>query len=142
MTPFKLSETLLTREQCLLDYKRYTEFNDKRYTVRDFPFSPVFDHNAIIFGYEYTKHLTETNYTQQMVDCILYQFTATISRFPTFGGYVNQEGHIIEEKGMILIYDKEISPVALGSLAVKISETFRQEAVLVIYNQEAQFVYA
>lgn len=140
----KLYKTTLNKNECLNIYQGYTKFNNERYILQKPDYENVehLEHNAIIFGYEYDKHLAETGFTQQIVNHILRsQLTITISQFPTFGGYVNQEGHTIEEKGMILIYDKEISPVALGSLAYKIAETFRQESVLVIYNEEAQFVY-
>lgn len=135
---------MLERDECLREYKGYTEFNGERFALRESSLQSPFEHNAIIFGYEYTKQGAETNYTQQMVDYILRsQLTVFISQFlPSFGGYVDQEGYTTEENGMILIYDPEVSPVALGSLAYKIAETFRQESVLVIYNQEAQFVYA
>lgn len=138
----KLYKTLLERYECLRQYKGYTEFNGERYALRQISVYPPFEHNAIIFGYEYDKYLAETGFTHQAVNHILRDMTSTISQFPTLGGYVNQEGHTIEEKGMILVYDHEISPVALGSLAHKIAETFRQESVLVIYNQQAEFVYA
>lgn len=138
----KLYKTMLERDECLKEYKGYTEFNGERFALREHSLQPPFEHNAIIFGYEYDKHLAETGFTQQMVDHIIPQLTVPIgSQFPSFGGYVNAQGHTIEEKGMILIYDKEVSPVSLGALAVKIAETFRQESVLVIYNEEAQFVY-
>lgn len=145
MTSLKLYKTMLERDECLKEYGGYTELNNgERFALSEHSsLGPVFEGCVIIFGYEYCRHLAETNYTQQTVDSIIRsQLTfSSISQFSTFGGYVNAQGRTIEEKGMMLVYHPKVSPVSLGAIAHKIAEAFRQESVLVIYHQEAQFVY-
>lgn len=139
----KLYKTIIfNREYCLKYFNGYTEFNGERFALIESSLQLPFEHNAIIFGYEYDKHLAETGLTYQIIEDSFSFLSDYLLKFPTFGGYVNAQGHTIEEKGMILIYDPKVSPVSLGSLAYKIAETFRQDSVLVIYNQEAQFIYA
>ncbi len=139
----KLYETILNRDECLKEYGGYTEFHGDRFTLYNNPKGmTVFHNNAIIFGYEYDANGAETGFTYHMAEHILRPITTAISQFSTFGGYVDAQGTIVEENGMILIYDPEVSPVSLGSIAHKIAETFRQSSVLVIYKTEATFVYA
>jgi hypothetical protein len=140
----KLMKTVLNRKECLEQYNGYTEMMGERFDLKEPGFdAPRLGGNHILFAYEYDKHGAETGYTKDIVKQIVNESIDKPFKYtPTYGGYVNPEGTIIEENGYLLTFYYSISPVTLGALAHKIADLFRQESVLAIYESEVTFVYS
>ena|SRR5438876_81224 len=139
----QLHPTCHTREIATNTYRGYTELNDTRYVLKESHeyLTGFLIGNHILFSYELDGQGAQTGFTDILVKEMLNQ-TDNYSLSPTFGGWVNREGLLIEEKGFLLTFDKFISPVELGACAYKIVDLFRQYSVMAIYESEVTFVYA
>lgn len=141
----KLYPTTLDREDCIECFDGYTEIYSTRYCLEDTDecSDPPLQGNHILFSYDYDTNGAETRYTTDMVKQIITLWI--VDKFiyaSTHAGYVNREGIIIEGNGYLLTFDDLIDPVALGALAHKIANLFRQESVLAIYRGDVTFVYS